>query len=209
MKTTDDFNWDTYTTEYERQITRELEIEDKLDFIIKDFTTDLDNIYFEDNLHSNWKELYYHVFKLKPSSVFECGCGCAHHLINISKILPHADISGCDYSQSQIDLGYKHYNLDKYEFNKKLFVQDLTKSIDTTKKYEFVYTQAVMLHLSYERAKLFLANMARLSSKYIFFIENFIQHNFYKMVEETLPEFEIINNKSKFLDNNFMLLKRK
>lgn len=209
MKTTDDFNWDTYTTEYERQITKELEIEDKLDFIIKNFTIDSDNIYFEDNLHPNWKELYYHVFKLNPSSVFECGCGCAHHLMNISKILPHADISGCDYSQSQIDLGYKHYNLDEYEFNKKLFVQDLTKNIDTTKKYEFVYTQAVMLHLSYERAKLFLSNMAKLSSRYIFFIENFTQHNFYKMVEEIIPEFEIINNKSKFLNNNFMLLKRK
>ena len=71
-------------------------------------------IYFEDNLHENWKELYYHVFKLKVNSVFECGCGNAHHLINISKILPQAEIGGCDYKQSQIDLGYKYYNLDKY-----------------------------------------------------------------------------------------------
>ena len=43
MKTRDDFNWDTYTTEYERQITTELEVEDKLYLIINNKSKFLDN----------------------------------------------------------------------------------------------------------------------------------------------------------------------
>ena len=209
MKTRDDFDWDTYTTEYERQIVDEVQGEHNLDLIIKKFTTDSKNIYFEDNLHENWKELYYHIFKLKVNSVFECGCGCAHHLINISKIAPQAEIAGCDYSQSQIDLGYKYCHLGEYEFSKNVYVQDLIENISVAKKYDFVYTQAVMMHLSDDRVKLFLSNMGKLSNQYIFFIENFTQHTFYKLVNEVLPDFELINNKSKFLQKDFMLLKRK
>ena len=90
-----------------------------------------------------------------------------------------------------------------------MYVQDLTENISVSKKYDFVYSQAVMMHLSDDRARRFLSNMGKLSNQYIFFIENFTAHSFYKLVREVLPDFELINNNSKFLQKNFMLLKRK
>ena len=50
----------------------------------------IDNeLVFNDNLHPNWKELYHMIYKLDVESIFECGCGCAHHLINNQIINPN------------------------------------------------------------------------------------------------------------------------
>jgi hypothetical protein len=69
--------------------------------------------------------------------------------------------------------------LENYEFEKNLKVIDLTKELEyIDKTYEFVFTQAVVMHLSYDRAKKFLFNMKKLSNKYIFLIENQNNHNF-------------------------------
>lgn len=209
-KTKDDFKWDTYTQDYyEREMIDVLQTRYKHDMIANNFTEVDGELEFHDNLHDNWKEVYHLVHKLGVKSVFECGCGCAHHLINIHKTSPGVEINGCDYAQSQIDLGYKHYELDKYDFAKRLTVKDMVDGVDFEDMgtHEFVYTQAVTMHLSYEKAKKFLYNMKKLTSKYIFLIENITAHDYETLISEILPEFERVKD-SKFVDYG-ILLKRK
>ena len=210
MKIKDDFKWDTYTKDhYEGEMVYGLQIKDNHDMIANKFSEVDGEIVFYDNLHNNWKEIYHLVHKLGVKSVFECGCGCAHHLININKITPHVEINGCDYAQSQIDLGYKYFELAKYDFAKRITVMDMVDSEDfeLLGTHEFVYTQAVTMHLSLDRAKKFLYNMKKLTSKYIFLIENITQHDYETLIPEIFPEFERVRD-SKFVDYG-ILLKRK
>ena len=58
-------------------------------------------------------------------------------------------------------------------------------------QHEFVYSQAVVMHLNTEKGKQFLKNMGKISSKYILLIEGYHNHeNFFDMVKECLPGFE-------------------
>ena len=209
MKTQDCFNWDSYTkSHYESEMSM-LTKEYNLDFIIDNFVLENEEIIFKNNLHNNWMELYHQIHKLKVSSVYECGCGNAHHLINIHKIDNTIDIGGCDYSQTQIDLGEKYFNLNSYPFKEKLKVIDLTNDLhEIDKTYEFVFTQAVVMHLSYDRAKKFLSNIKKLTSKYIFLIENPANHDYNQLISEVLPEFEKFDLDKKYIDYA-ILLKRK
>lgn len=206
MKTYDCFDWENYTqSHYEKEMLMLIQ-QHNLDLIIKNFLNNENEIEFRDNLHPNWKELYHRVNKLDVKSVYECGCGCAHHLINIFKIKNNIEIGGCDYSQNQINLGKKYFDLDKYEFSKKLKVIDLTKELESVDEtYEFVFTQAVVMHLSHDRAIKFLSNMGKLSNKYIFLIENTTYHNFDEMISQVLPEFERIEVDKKYIDSSILL----
>ena len=181
-KLTDDFSWDSYTEQhYEREMFDILQEKLNLDMIVTDFTEKDGEIIFNDKLHENWMELYHQVHKLGVKICFlSVDVVCAHHLININKITPEVTINGCDYSQTQIDLGYKYYELEKYDFANRLIVKDLTSSdgIKEMGKHEFVYTQAVTMHLAYDKAKKFLINMRDLSSKYVFLIENINAHDY-------------------------------
>jgi SAM-dependent methyltransferase len=209
MKTQDCFNWDSYTeSHYENEMSMLTE-KYNLDLIIDNFDLENEEIVFKNNLHNNWMELYHQIHKLKVNSVYECGCGCAHHLINIYKIDNTIDIGGCDYSQNQIDLGKKYFNLDSYPFKENLKVIDLTNDLyEIDKTYEFVFTQAVVMHLSYDRAKKFLSNIKKITNKYIFLIENQRNHDFNQLLSESLPEFEKIELDKKYIDYA-ILLKRK
>jgi hypothetical protein len=209
MKTNDCFDWEYYTESYYEREMSMLTDQYNLSFIINDFTIDNGEIKFNDKLHANWMELYHQVHKFKVKSVYECGCGNAHHLININKINNTIEIGGCDYSQKQIDLGKKYFDLDNFKFQKNLKVIDLTKEIESVDKtYEFVFTQAVVMHLAHDRAKKFLSNMKKLSSKYIFLIENQDNHNYNELISEILPEFERVELDKKYIDYA-ILLKRK
>jgi len=209
VKTQDCFNWDSYTESYYENEMSMLSEKYNLDLIIDNFDIENNEIVFKNNLHNNWMELYHQIHKLKVSSVYECGCGCAHHLINIYKIDNNIDIGGCDYSQNQIDLGKKYFNLDSYPFKEKLKVIDLTNDLyEIDKTYEFVFTQAVVMHLSYDRAKKFLSNIKKITNKYIFLIENINYHDFNQLISEVLPEFEKVDLDKKYVDYA-ILLKRK
>ena len=205
MKINDDYNWDTYTKRYEEQMG-----DFKNNKLIVDETYIVDGeLVFIDDLHPNWKELYHIIHKLKVESIYECGCGCAHHLINNQIINPNLIVNGSDYSNSQIELGFKYFNLSKYDFSKRLKAIDMTNinDVNSLGKHEFVYTQAVTMHLSYNKAKKFLLNMKELSTKYVFLIENINAHDYNTLILEIFPEFErIIDNK---YINDSILLKRK
>lgn len=206
MKTQDCFNWENYTESHYEQEMSMLTEQYNLNFIINEFSIENDEIKFIDNLHPNWAELYHQVHKFKVKSVYECGCGNTHHLINIFKIDDTIEIGGCDYSQSQIDLGKKYFNLENFNFEKNLKVVDLTKELESVDKtYEFVFTHAVVMHLAHDRAKKFLSNMAKLTNKYIFLIENQNNHNFNELISEVLPEFERVELDKKYIDYAILL----
>lgn len=210
MKTKDDFNWDTYTSQYyEKEMKVEFQAKGIPLIITEPKFNDNNEVEYVDNLHPNWKELYHIIYKLGVGSIFECGCGCAHHLINSKILNPDLICNGCDYSQSQINVGRKHFSLDKYDFYDRLKVIDLVNDdISSIGKHEFVYTQAVTMHLSYDKAKKFLSNMNKLSSKYMYLIENISAHDYDKLIPEVFPEFEVVEHTGKFIDYG-ILLKRK
>jgi len=211
MKTKDDFNWETYTSQYYEKEMEDIFINKlKQALIITDVKFKDGEIDFVDDLHVNWKELYHTINKLGVKSIYECGCGCAHHLINSQIINPELVVNGSDYSRTQIDIGVKRFNLNDYEFANRLKVVDMVniENVASLGKHEFVYTQAVTMHLSFERAKKFLTNMKELSSKYVYLIENITSHDYNKLILDVFPEFEIVDIRGKFI-NYGILLKRK
>jgi SAM-dependent methyltransferase len=204
MKQYDDYNWETYTQEfYEPQVFNDIQAKDGMELLVTKYDRDENNhIQFFDNLHPNWKELYHLVDALGVDSVYEVGCGSGQHLININFINPQIKLAGSDYSQSQIDVGIRKLGLNECEFAKNLRVIDMTKPLDDfTESYELVYTQAVVMHLAYPRAKKMLTNMCKLSSKYIIMIENIQNHNFPELIAEAAPEFEIVDVLEDYMSN--------
>ena len=92
-------------------------------------------------------------------------------------------------------MGIEKFNLREYPFFNKLYVKDLS-IVDDVKEddiSDFVFTQAVTMHLEHNKAKNMLINMGKLSSKYIFLIENWSKHNYENLFSEALPNFKIIH----------------
>ena len=184
----DEYDWPVYTQEYSEQVD---EMEKTAgpngsDFIVNDWHIDVEKntIDFKNNLHGNWKQLYTSVFECKPSSVFECGCGGMYHLKNIGILFPNTEIHGVDLLQTQIDFGKKKFNIPQ-SIMKNIRVRnfatpDATKDLD---QYDFVYSHAVMLHLSHVNAIQFLKNMTKIAKKHVFFIEG-PQHNYFQLLDE-------------------------
>lgn len=190
MKTTDDYNWNDYTKEYSHQMLSE--VSRIWDVLIKKFEINNNVINFYDNLHDNWKEIYHQVVLNNVKSVFECGCGLGHHIRNISTIKSEIEISGCDIAQSQIDFGKSFINFDEKKYN--IAITDFSKKnafMQFNRQYEFVFTQAVTMHLSYDKAKVFVENMIKLSSKYVLLVES-NAHDYEALVAEVLKTNNII-----------------
>lgn len=206
MKKNDEYNWPDYTKEYEQQL-EDVKIKDGNDFFVTKFDADNDGIVFYDNLHPNWMEIYYQAWKLKPKSIFECGVGACYHIKNLHTILPDSEISGIDLLQSQLDLGKKFSDLPDDIFNK-LFALDFTSGISIEDQYEFVYTQAVIMHLSTENARRFLKNMDKICSKNILLIEGVNNHeNWPELVADTLPNYTI-ERTNKYINYGLLLTKK-
>lgn len=203
-KTHDCFNWDTYTQDdYLGQIVNSVSKQNEM--LITNSCIENGEAVFKDNLHTNWKEIYHQVIKLKAKSVLEVGCGCTHHLMNLYKLDPTLNLNGIDYSQNQIDLGYKLFNLQDYPFKNNLKVQDFTKDIEETEpKYDLVYTQAVSMHLAHDRAIKFIRNMGKLAKSYIVKVENIQYHDYDVLFKEALPDFERVYD-HKYLPTVFVL----
>ncbi len=197
--------WDQYTKEYSEQLAQIKGI-DGQDFFISRFEDHSGDIVFFDNLHSNWKEIYATAYRLKPSNIFEAGCGGCYHVKNLNTILPGATVFGCDLLQSQLDFGRKFSDLSDEQFNR-LTVCNLLKDVPAG-KYDFVFTQAVVMHLSTNNAVAFLRSLASIASKYILLVEGVRNHaGWYDLVKSTLPEFEF-STTSKYIDYGVFLVRK-
>jgi trans-aconitate methyltransferase len=173
IKKKDDYDWTKYHETYVH--CRQRDGVDDCDKFVE-FTTENGEfkIINKDRQLGCWNELFYQIGTLRPKSVFECGCGPGHNLVNVLRILPDARIMGCDISETQIHGTGKFYNIPPHitERLKALdFAQvDAWKHINST--FDFIYTHAVIMHLEESRAREFIKNMILLSNKYVLMLEN-------------------------------------
>lgn len=175
IKKDDEYNWEVYTKEYSEQILTDVAVHNDL------FVDSVDEINNK-KIHANWKLLYLLTTTLDINSVFECGCGSGQHVRNIKAINPSLDVCGADLLQSQIDFGQNELNIPDMN----LLVLDFTKKDtykEVGKKYDLVYSHAVMTHLSYKHCVDFLTNMILLSNKYVVFVER-DDTNYYDVIDD-------------------------
>ena len=171
MKTHDDNDWSVYTKDYMYQIIQVLRDSENAFFITPTNVDYYDEgLVFKDKLHANFKELYQSAYKLGVQSILEVGCGGCYHLQNLRFLLPETEIHGTDISLQQIDFGRWFSTLPK-DIDDNLFVMNVAKRIPE-RKYEFVFTQAVVMHQSTDNAMKMMENMKKISSRYIFMMEN-------------------------------------
>lgn len=209
IKINDEYNWSEYTKEYSEQIKTIAEKEN--DLFITEYEIVDGEIQFKDKLHNNWKEIYSTAYRLKPKSIYECGCGMGMHLRNLKSILPETTrIGGCELLPSQVALGMLEYGLYGNIYSNIDYI-DFTNTMDVLKfipKSEFVFSQAVIMHLSTDNALQFLINMGLISTKYIMLVEGVKNHeNWYDMVKECLPDFEF-QLTSKYIDYGILLTRK-
>lgn len=210
MKQHDEYIWQNYTKEYSAQL-QDVKNINRHDFFISAIQTDAFNkeiISFGDNLHPNWCEIYAAAYRLKPKSILEIGCGGCYHLHNLDLLLPDAEIHGVDLLQSQLDFGKQFSELPE-EIANNLRVMDFTKE-RPDRQYEFVFTQAVVMHLSTDNAVKFMNNMKAVSSKYLFLMEGVANHeNWYDFVKSIFTEDEwTFERPNKYIDNGILLTKK-
>ena len=162
----------------------------------------------KDDLHPNAKELYNTVYKLHPESVMEVGCGGCYHLKNIHLLVPEIRLYGIDITMSQIDFGRWFSDLPQ-EVGDNLIMMDATENVPED-RYEFVFTQAVVMHQSTDNAIKIMKNMKDMSTKYIFMIENPGHHGgedvWRSMVSGVFTDCEI-SYESRFNVNSILITK--
>lgn len=183
--TKDEYNWENYTQEYSAQVDQmEAAPHQGSDFLVKNWDEQVGEIVFYDNLHGNWKDLYSEINRLKPESVFECGCGGMYHLKNIKTLFPDIEVSACDLLNTQIKFGAEKFEIGEDILDnvtvRDFATEEATEGLDT---YNFVYSHAVIMHISGEKAPVFLKNMLKISNKYVFLIEG-EQHDYVAMLKE-------------------------
>ena len=205
-KDEDEYVWKNYTPEYSDQLKGMVKNEG-FDFFLKNYDIVDNEPVFRDNLVSNWKEIYSLIYKIKPGSIFEFGCGACYHLRNIMTLCPDINVSGADYLGSQIEFG-KEFIPDGMEFPKNVSVRDLTADVSDLPKVDLVYSQAVVMHLNSDKAVKMMQNMGKIAEKYIIMVEGVRNHeDWYDLVKYSLPDWEMS------LTNNYIdygvILKRK
>lgn len=207
MKKNDDFNWNEYT---EISYLKEIDVmeNDGYDFKVNKSTVVNKQLILEDKLHPNWVAIYSSIIESNVASVFECGCGGCYHLYNINKLLPTIKVGGCDISEDQIKRASKALEIPE-SITRLIKLCDFSQELQFEEKYEFVFTQAVIMHLSYDKAVRFINNMKKLSSKYIMMVENQSEHNFNDLLRESsvLDEFDLVNTVHKGVNGIFLTRK--
>ena len=172
----DDFSWKRYHKNYYAQIKG-----GEKDYTLKlsnDFKITNGKLEFSCNppLSRNHEILYKVIHDLNPGSIFEVGCGNGDHMANLQKIMPNAEIKGCDLLQKQLDfLSERNHALES-----KAAVHDIIKR-PVPLFYDLIYTQAVLMHIQKGDNHLeALRNLFCSSTEYIVLMENWERHNFYE-----------------------------
>jgi SAM-dependent methyltransferase len=177
----DEYDWDKYTADYANQMREMQEAgHNGSEWIWKRSMVSPQGPLFLDDFHSNWKEIYHACWELKPRSILEAGCGAGHHLHNISKACPQARITGIDLLQSQIDLGKSRFHLNVDARQMDFCIPGACKKL---KKFDLVYSQAVMMHLSRAKALEFVRNMAECSNKWVLMVERDVKNPADEIIE--------------------------
>jgi SAM-dependent methyltransferase len=186
VKTWNDFDWFLYHERWEEQYNDMTKAGYK--HIVENFSVVDDELIIDDNVHENAKEIYCDIYRLKPRSVFEAGCGAGHHLINIKKTSPWVEVAGCDRNQKQLALGKRLFSTPDEIYNK-LAAHNLVDA-PYPGKYDFIFTNAVTMHIPQEDAIKFLKNVASMATKYVLLIENYTLQYYEEIIPTCFPEFQ-------------------
>ena len=168
MKYNDDFDWQSVYPAAHKQQTLELEQEHQFDLPKEHQVVGNKLIYDGKPLVKNAEFLYEKIYELKPKSVFEVGFGYCNHLLSIKRLLPDIRLSGCDISYNQFNNGYIKYGDELRQLIKTsdLYIGDFLK-LDLNKTFDLVYSQAVVMHMSTERAMKAIQKMCSISNQYV------------------------------------------
>lgn len=201
MKGFDDYRWESYTSVYSSQIANDMKGEQ---FIVENARLVDGGIDWNgDQMHPNMVFIYEKIAKYKPSSVFEGGFGGGQNLYSISKLFPEIQIGGVELLQSQLEFGIEHFNMPAEFFtNTKCYFGDLSITGNCPQDYfDFVYTNAVIMHLNSQKAMNFLANLKSMKPKYMVLVEGVArndEHNWPHYMEQTkmLEEYRDLSEQS-------------
>jgi 2-polyprenyl-3-methyl-5-hydroxy-6-metoxy-1,4-benzoquinol methylase len=177
-KADDEYVWENYTNEYSNQIK---EMAETHDLLINKSKIVNGLVVFADQLHANWKELYHQVIDTQSKSVLECGCGSGQHLFNLYLLNSGLDINGVDLLKTQMEWGFNYYKLPQTLYER-MSQCDMSLDVSIPRKFDFVYTQAVLMHVNTEKATKIIENMVNLSNKYVFMIERQTDHNYIELL---------------------------
>lgn len=119
-------------------------------------------------IHPNHIYIMEKIAELLPSNIFEVGFGYANNLVNIDRILPNINKSGCDISWKQHYTALRRYK-ECANFN--LVVGDFLELDIPNNSFDFVFSNAVLMHMSTERAMTSLIKMINISKKYVLLLE--------------------------------------
>jgi len=179
LKEYDDYAWSDYTPTYADTHANWKDGEHYLRD--GDFEITPDGITFKVPICANIKQVIHQIFLHRANirSVYECGCGAGWNSANVLKVFPDIDVNGSDINPEQFVFGRKHFAEHGYAdlpgFHDQLAVVDFS-SPDAPEhvglKHDFVFCQAVTMHLADERAIQFIKNMMALSNRYVMLCEN-------------------------------------
>ena len=168
IKPQDDFDWQNVYPYAHYNQTQELEKEHHFDLPLDHKIDGGKLTYSGKPLVKNAEWLYEKIYELNPSTIFEVGFGYCNHLLSIHRMLPKIQLSGCDISYYQFANGLRKYGeeLRQLQLQSSLFIGDFTE-INIDKKYDLVYSQAVVMHMSTEKSMKAIEKMCSISQKYV------------------------------------------
>ena len=208
----DEYNWNNYTQEYAHQYHEMVATagNNGSDFLLKEWSVDNGSLNFRSKLHANWKEIYQAAYGLNPSSVFECGCGGMYHLLNLRTLMPDIRAGGCDLLGTQVEFGTKQFHVP-LDILREIRILDFsmdgaTRGLGT---WDFVFSQAVVMHLSTDKALGFIKNMSLIAGKAIMFMEGRQKHDYPAMFKELgLLEMFDVSSPGRFNPEGLLLIRR-
>lgn len=139
-------------------------------------------------LHPWHRAIYETALRLRPTSIFEAGCGAGDHLANLRLLLPGVATAGCDISAAQLAFARERNG----ELGS-LSIRDLTQpdaANGLENSAELVFCQTVLMHLHGDgRQRRALATMGRISRRYVLLAENPARQNLVADARAILPDF--------------------
>jgi SAM-dependent methyltransferase len=103
------------------------------------------------------------VSKLPIKSLLEIGCGYGKQLRNIRSMRSDLTLGGCDFSRTQLQKGFEFFP----EMAQWAVEADASKLPFEDKSFDAVMSSAVILHNQYPKAQKIIAQMIRVSRKYL------------------------------------------
>ena len=167
IKLQDDYEWQNVYPASHLQQTQQIEQKDELFELPIDVKIVNGKIFIPNttkDIHINQKIILEKIIEVLPQSVFEVGFGYGNNLIGIHRLLPEVELNGCDISWKQHYMALQRYGECK-KFQ--LIVGDFLELDIPDNSFDFVFSQAVLMHMSTERAMLALEKMVRISKKYV------------------------------------------